>query len=743
MKSHQTDKETEERRRNPQKENSFAAMAVTSTPADSNGKEFVEKSRTKCPGVPAVGGRIHDSQNGKNCHQCRQKTLDFAAVCTTQKGNKLCTLKFCHKCLLNRYGEKAEEVALLDNWQCPKCRGICNCSFCMKRRGHKPTGMLVHTAKENGFSSVSELLQVKGLENLNYYKDVKENNVSPKKSALSEEIRDINYFVNGTNQTAPRIEATRTQLTTKPRGHATSNLAHNLKSDIHVHRHLGGLLESTVTLPRELGNENSFEGNIDMNLHSQNLAPISSGKKSKKTKRKGAEEVGDGNMDAETRLKESAQKKTKKEGTEEGSNGSRNGEASSKARITEEVSENETKTTEKDKCDAVKDKNGDAFVEKKRSKTQPQEFSKNEVLLDRNYFGGIVCGVRNDKIQTGTKMDEDLCKVNKFPSEFQTKSKTAKERLTAEIQNKEIDVDIQLPQGTCLKAVAGIELPPEDVGNALQFLEFCASFGKVLGLKKGQADTILGEIVNGHRERRSQSYHLAQIHVQLLSVIQKDIGEESPALTATNDNSWFQALGKCVSKCLFILKEIPSDSLDLDNEGYDKLKSSEKLRLLNFLCDEALNTKELRSWIDDENSRCFERKKEAKEKVLAAKDKERLLKRKMQDEVAKAIIEQNSAPDSVSNHKELVSQIKSEAVQARAEMLEARGMVQEKRPSNAVRTDPVHLDADGRAFWKLNGHSVILLQDMGAWNSVAPSEKWLEYADEQKMDIEKYISFSR
>ncbi|KAJ6361321.1 hypothetical protein OIU78_001879 [Salix suchowensis] len=688
MKSHQTDKETEERRRTPQKENSFAAMAVSSTPADSNGKEFVEKSRTKCPGVPAVGGRIHDSQNGKNCHQCRQKTLDFAAVCTTQKGNKLCTLKFCHKCLLNRYGEKAEEVALLDDWQCPKCRGICNCSFCMKRRGHKPTGMLVRTAKENGFSSVSELLQVKGLENLNYYKDVKENNVSPKKSALSEE-------------------------------------------------------ESTVTLPRELGNENSFEGNIDMNLHSQNLAPISSGKKSKKTKRKGAEEVGDGNIDAETRLKESAQKKTKKEGTKEGSNGSRNGEASSKARITEEVSENETKTTEKDKCDAVKDKNGDAFVEKKRSKTQPQEFSKNEVLLDRNYFGGIVCGVRNDKIQTGTKMDEDLCKVNKFPSEFQTKSKTAKERLMAEIQNKEIDVDIQLPQGTCLKAVAGIELPPEDVGNALQFLEFCASFGKVLGLKKGQADTILGEIVNGHRERRSQSYHLAQIHVQLLSVIQKDIGEESPALTATNDNSWFQALGKCVSKCLFISKEIPFDSLDLDNEGYDKLKSSEKLRLLNFLCDEALNTKELRSWIDDENSRFFERKKEAKEKVLAAKDKERLLKRKMQDEVAKAIIEQNSAPDSVSNHKELVSQIKSEAVQARTEMLEARGMVQEKRSSNAVRTDPVHLDADGRAFWKLNGHSVILLQDMGAWNSVATSEKWLEYSDEQKMDIEKYISFSR
>lgn len=692
MKSHQTDKETEERRRTPQKENSFAAMAVTSSPAGSNGKEVVEKSRAECPGVRVVGGRIYDSQNGKTCHQCRQKTMDFIAACTTQKGNKLCTLKFCHKCLLNRYGEKAEEVAMLDDWQCPKCRGICNCSLCMKRRGHKPTGILVRTAKENGFSSVSELLQVKGPENLSHYKDVNDNNVSPKKSALSEE-------------------------------------------------------ESTVTSPQKSGNEDSFEENIDMNLHAQNLTPISFGKKSKKTKRKEPEEVSDGNMDAETRLKESGQKKSKKEGTKEVSNGGRNGEASSKARITAEVSENKAKINEKDKCDVVKDKNEDAFVEKKRSKTQPQEFSKNEVLLGTNYYGGIVCGVRNDKIRTETKKDGDSCKVNKFPSEFQTKSKTAKERrLTTEIQNKEIDVDINLPQGTYLMAVAGFELPPEDVGNALQFLEFCASFGKVLGLKKGQADTILGEIVNGHRGRRSQSYHLAQIHVQLLSVIQKDIGEESPTLTATNDNSWFKALGKCVSKCLFISKEILSGSFDLDNEGYDNLKSSEKLRLLNFLCDEALNTKELRSWIDDENSKFLERKKGAKEKVYAAKEKEKNLKKKMQDEVAKAIIEKNGAPNSVSNHKELVSQIKSEAAQAHAEMLEAMGMAQKKRLSNAVRTDPVLLDVDGRAFWKLNGHdgqSAILLQDMGAWNSVAPSEKWLAYADEQKMDIEKYISFSR
>ncbi|KAJ6862228.1 hypothetical protein NC652_039152 [Populus alba x Populus x berolinensis] len=703
-------------------------MAVTSSPVALEEKEVVEKkSRSKRPGVRVVGGRIYDSENGKTCHQCRQKTMDFAAACALQKGNKLCALKFCHKCLLNRYGEKAEDVALLDDWQCPKCRGICNCSFCMKKRGHKPTGILVHTAKENGFCSVSELLQIKGSENLNHNKDVEANDASYK--------------------------------------------------------------ESTVASPW-IGKENSFDGNIDTNLHPQNLTPISAEKKSKKTKRKGLKEGGNGNRDAEINLEESGQKKTKREGLGKVSNGSTKG-AYKKPLITEDVYENEMKTNEKDKGDVAKEKksktrsmelskdkvkenkkdedvsekkrktkahpqeiskkelkngkNEDAFVEKKRTKTQPQEVSQNEVLRGANCNGGIVCGFRSDKIQTETKMAGDSCKVDRFPAEFQTKSKTANERRTMKLQSKEIDVEIELPQGTFLTAVAGIELPPETVGNALQFLEFCASFGKVLGLKKGQAEIALREIINGRRGRRLQSYHLAQIHVQLLSLIQKDMGEESPTLTTTNENSWFQALRKSVSKCHFLSKELPPNCFDWGNEGYDKLNSSEKLRLLNLICDEALNTKELRSWIDDENSKFLERQKEAKDKVLAAKDKEKKLKQKMLDEVAKAIIEKNGAPISVSNHKEMVSRIKSEAAQAHSEMLEAMALKKELL-SNAVRTEPVLLDGDGRAFWKLNGYngqSDILLQDMGTWNSVAPSEKWLVYADEQKLEIEKYITSSR
>lgn len=47
----------------------------------------------------------------------------------------------------------------------------------------------------------------------------------------------------------------------------------------------------------------------------------------------------------------------------------------------------------------------------------------------------------------------------------------------------------------------------------------------------------------------------------------------------------------------------------------------------------------------------------------------------MLDDVAKAIIAKNGAPLSISEHDEIVCQIKSEAAQAHAEMLESMGMV--------------------------------------------------------------------
>ncbi len=50
---------------------------------------------------------------------------------------------------------------------------------------------------------------------------------------------------------------------------------------------------------------------------------------------------------------------------------------------------------------------------------------------------------------------------------------------TMNLEDKEFEADIPSPQGASLMTVADIDLSPEDVEHALQFLEFCASFGKV------------------------------------------------------------------------------------------------------------------------------------------------------------------------------------------------------------------------------------------------------------------------
>lgn len=57
-------------------------------------------------------------------------------------------------------------------------------SYFRKKRGHKPTGILVHTAKATGFSSVSELLDVKGPD-VCQEKVATNKTTSPKKSPTS------------------------------------------------------------------------------------------------------------------------------------------------------------------------------------------------------------------------------------------------------------------------------------------------------------------------------------------------------------------------------------------------------------------------------------------------------------------------------------------------------------------------------------------------------------------------------
>lgn len=153
--------------------------------------------------------------------KCRQKTKDLAAECKNIKKNKPCPIRYCHKCLLNRSVIRlilpillyAAALVLLNLFLVVSFSGmerkrlksqICQtgtvqsaeasvtaasaCKYlylcflrvrlyisliffkiCRKKRGCQPTGMLVHTAKAKGFSSVSEMLQVGGT-NLNIEK---------------------------------------------------------------------------------------------------------------------------------------------------------------------------------------------------------------------------------------------------------------------------------------------------------------------------------------------------------------------------------------------------------------------------------------------------------------------------------------------------------------------------------------------------------------------------------------------
>ncbi|XP_060575857.1 cell division cycle-associated 7-like protein isoform X2 [Ruditapes philippinarum] len=105
-----------------------------------------------------VSDKNYDSVYGSSCHQCRQKTDDLKTICRSGECYGV-RGQFCGVCLRNRYGEDAKEALKDPNWSCPPCRKICNCSFCRKRQGKSCTGILIHLARQNGFSNVNEYLQ--------------------------------------------------------------------------------------------------------------------------------------------------------------------------------------------------------------------------------------------------------------------------------------------------------------------------------------------------------------------------------------------------------------------------------------------------------------------------------------------------------------------------------------------------------------------------------------------------------
>ncbi|KAK8470094.1 hypothetical protein PHAVU_004G063400 [Phaseolus vulgaris] len=441
---------------------------------------------------------------------CRQKKEDFAATCKNLKKGKPCPIKYCHKCLLTRYGENSEEVGHLAYWTCPKCRGFCNCSLCQKKRGEQPTGPLYRNAKESGFKSVAEMLAVK---------------------KASEE------------------------------------------KELEVH------------LSGEFGKENCTDTN-------------------------------------DTKV------------------------------CNKEYDEGESKTIEK---------------------------------------------------------------------------------------------EILLPPGMELKKIFGIELPLKEVGNALQLLEFYKVFRKALDLKEGEAEAMLEELVC-KQSMHGQNTLLVEFHIKVLELILNNSGNESSSLpTRDENNSWLKHLEDLIMKSYHILNDFPLDWLQEGISGYYKLDLSQKFKLMNFLCDEALNTEKLRSYIHEENSRHAKEVKEAKHKVAATKEKVKCLEKKLRSEKAKAV-PSTVSPYPMEEHEALLSKIRIEVDEAHTEMLGLKGTTQKaKLGCDALRIKPEFVDNNGKTFWNFRSCSsecTVLLQEIKIQDEIAkaPEEKWYVYGPDKKEEVHKYIS---
>ncbi|KAK6150948.1 hypothetical protein DH2020_015880 [Rehmannia glutinosa] len=586
----------------------------------------------KSPGVRVVGKRIYDSANGKTCHQ----------VWREGRGSS--------------YFSGVELPQVQRHLQL------------QKRKGHQPTGILINTAKANGFSSVSEML-LKGAEHLNHERV-------------------------GAGMVVP------------------------LKKEV-------------VFSPRKRGKENSFDGKLDSNLpesvdknskkntsvlnglvdDNTSSKRINQGPDKRETKQEEHEDAHDciknnGFLSNETGSYgcEKKPKKMKRDRLGELSNGKNVKENLRKTSV--DGNEKKPKKSRRDGLEEIDDSNEkDLTIAGSTSPTKLEVYNEMSNQGTKE-FNGVDFEENVNCTVTVTK--KNLVGTVENDEQKEEGGNTAKVKNFLKHQGADFHADIRLPVGTELTSVAGIDVCAEDIGNALQFLEFCSVFGKAIDL--------LWYLSRG--AMLSPSY---------------------------GKSSWFHKLKKCLSESQRFLKAQGVDSLE-QAADYETLNASEKLRILNLLCDEVLGTKKVRNWIDDQNTKLAHKIKEAKQKFLAAKDKEKSLKQKMKDDIAKAIIAKDGATLSISEQEAVVSRLKPKVAQAHEKVLESKDLLlKSNQTSDAVRVERIYVGHGGHAYWKLNccGKSDVLHQDVGKGDTLTLDEKWFALDVEGKEAIEKHINSLR
>lgn len=135
--------------------------------------------------------------------------------------------------------------------------------------------------------------------------------------------------------------------------------------------------------------------------------------------------------------------------------------------------EKKPKKSRKDGLENDLSKKNDATLARRTSPRKPANGMSNqgpnfniEVDPDKNKNDGITLTERNIIQPLGNyKRKEDY-------------SNTVNDNIILKHHNADLQAEIPLPVGIDLKSMAGVDVQREDVGNALQFLEFCAVFGK-------------------------------------------------------------------------------------------------------------------------------------------------------------------------------------------------------------------------------------------------------------------------
>ncbi|KAH9315356.1 hypothetical protein KI387_023983, partial [Taxus chinensis] len=746
--------------------------------------------RTKSPGVRVIGGRIYDSENGKTCHQCRQKTLEFMASCkntTIGKIEKPCTMNFCPKCLFNRYGEKVEAAAKSEDWKCPRCRGVCNCSICMKKQGCAPTGILAHAAKATGFASVSDLLQCQGL-SLDRVDALTMDGLLESIHSGNTDVKDLVKKLKPVHACLISTQSVDSS-STPSNNQSVPPLINLLKDKNHKP------LSKPSTYLKECKAQKSFDQSpthIESQFEETAYLSKSSKKKNRestvggKNKEKSPHVLGLSDEAIITKEKTNGNSKIKVKTKRE---------KKSDAPLCSTVTKSSSPKIKGQDMAASEDTKGSVRVVEITEPLQSQKLTTSKRKQEKTHPSKICPGAGNEMPAESNHVPdaaERKSKKRKSDDTNSTEQKDALNDCVGQVEEKrcpnknkkkrrsyieeEEDVLVVLPQGKSMQSVAGMDFQANDVGQALQFLEFCSAFEQVLNLNKGHPESILRELTRGRIGRRGMYSSLVQFHVKLLSLIGEDIGEQCEiSHSGSGENSWVLALRRLVLKKSSPSREdlSPSSSNQpsaewqkmrqqvcevesfIDSslrggaEGYEKLNPSRKLRLLNILCDESLSTRCLRNWIDSTSTRFIECKKEHQEEAMAVRDKAREAKQRMKDEVARILLSSKEGPPlTISEHDELISRVRLEAEKAEAakqHVLEAASRMRRQR-CDAIRTEHIVQNENGQVFWRLKGGSdrlACLLQDVSSGKPLIGQDQWFVYNEEEENILAKYIRLSR